>query len=150
MAWCLLGGYAWLTVAGAVWLLAGYAPEGPAYDAVVHAVFLGFVLSMIMAHASVILPAVLRTPLPYHPVFYGPVVLLHASLVLRLVVGDLRGQPWALQLGGALNIVAVLAFFLLAMASAVRAAHRRPPRRTVPVAPPATPPAVEPSLETAS
>src|SRR5690554_4007844 len=121
MAWCLLGGYAWLTVAGAVWLLAGYAPEGPAYDAVVHAVFLGFVLSMIMAHASVILPAVLRTPLPYHPSFYLPVVLLHASLALRLAVGDLRGLPWALQLGGALNIVAVLLFLVLAITSAVRA-----------------------------
>jgi len=121
MAWCLLGGYAWLTVAGLVWLLLGRAHEGPAYDAVVHAVFLGFVLSMIMAHASVILPAVLRTPLPYHPSFYLPVVLLHASLALRLAVGDLRGLPWALQLGGALNIAAVLLFLVLAITSAVRA-----------------------------
>ncbi len=124
MAWCLIGGYVWLTVAGGIWLLAGYVPEGPAYDAVVHAVFLGFVLSMIMAHASVILPAVLRTPLPYHPAFYGPVVLLHASLALRVVGGDLKGQAWALQLGGALNIVAVLAFFAFAVTSAVVAARR--------------------------
>lgn len=120
MAWCLLGGYGWLAVAGLVWLLLGHTPEGPAYDAVVHAVFLGFVLSMIMAHASVILPAVLRTPLPYRPVFYVPVVLLHASLVLRIVVGDLRGEPWALQTGGALNIAAVLLFVVLAIGSAVR------------------------------
>ena len=44
-----------------------YTLLGPAYDAVVHAVFLGFTLSMIMAHAPVILPAVLRRPLPYRP-----------------------------------------------------------------------------------
>lgn len=124
MAWCLIGGYAWLAVAGTIWLLAGHVVEGPGYDAVVHAVFLGFVLSMIMAHASVILPAVLRTPLPYHPAFYGPVVLLHASLVLRLFVGDLKGQAWALQLGGALNIVAVLGFLGLAASSAVLASRR--------------------------
>lgn len=152
MAWCLLGGYAWLTVAGAVWLLAGHVPDGPAYDAVVHAVFLGFVLSMIMAHASVILPAVLRSPLPYHPAFYGPVVLLHGSLVLRLVVGDLRGQPWALQIGGVLNIAAVLAFFAIAMASAVRAARGRATRDTAAGVPlvPGTPSVTGPSLEAVS
>ena len=132
MAWCLAGGYVWLTVAGLVWLLLGHVPEGPAYDAVVHAVFLGFVLSMIMAHASVILPAVLRTPLPYRPVFYAPVVLLHASLALRLVVGDLRGQAWALQLGGALNIVAVLGFLVLAVGSAVLAARAARVARATP------------------
>ena len=123
MAWCLLGGYAWLTVAGLVWLVLGHVPAGPAYDAVVHAVFLGFVLSMVMAHASVILPAVLRTPLPYRPVFYGPVVLLHASLALRIVVGDVRGQVWALQTGGALNIAAVLLFVVLAVGSAILGAR---------------------------
>lgn len=124
MAWCLLGGYAWLTVAGLVWLLVGYVPSGPGYDAVVHAVFLGFVLSMIMAHASVILPAVLRVALPYRPAFYVPVALLHASLALRLVGGDLRGQSWALQLGGALNIAAVLLFVVLAVGSAMLATLR--------------------------
>lgn len=126
MAWCLLGGYVWLTVAGLIWLLAGNVTEGAAYDAVVHAVFLGFVLSMIMAHASVILPAVLRTPLPYHRAFYGPVIGLHASLALRLLVGDLKGQAWALELGGALNIVSVLLFFVFAATSGVVAARARP------------------------
>ena len=37
-------------------LLVGRAADGPAYDAVIHAVFLGFTISMIMAHAPVILP----------------------------------------------------------------------------------------------
>src|SRR5690606_29925327 len=94
---------------------------GPAYDAVVHAVFLGFTLSMIMAHAPVILPAVLGRPLPYRPVFYVPVVLLHASLALRVLVGDLDEQTWALQTGGVLNIVAVLTFVVLAAVSVATA-----------------------------
>src|SRR5690606_8032025 len=59
MAICLLAGYGWLVVAAGIWLVAGPVGAGPAYDAVLHAIFLGFVLSMIMAHAPVILPAVL-------------------------------------------------------------------------------------------
>lgn len=108
MAWCLLAGYAWLALAGAVWLVRGEVAEGPGYDAVTHAVFLGFTLSMILAHAPVILPAVLGRPLPYHPAMYGPVALLHASLALRVVVGDLDGHAWALELGGGLNVASVL------------------------------------------
>jgi hypothetical protein len=121
MAGCLLAGYCWLCVAGAVWLLGGPATEGARYDAVLHAVFLGFTLSMIMAHAPVILPAVLRRPLPYHPALIAPAVLLHASLALRLWVGDALGSHAAWVTGGVLNIVAVLAFLSVAVVVAVRA-----------------------------
>lgn len=110
MAFAMLGGYGWLAVAGLTWLLAGPVREGGAYDALVHAIFLGFTLSMIIAHAPVILPAVVRRPLPYHPAMYGPLALLHASLVLRLWVGDALGVSWAWQAGGVLGIVAVLGF----------------------------------------
>lgn len=126
MAVCLLAGYAWLLVPASTWLLIGQIPTGAGYDAVVHAVMLGFVLSMIMAHAPVILPAVLRRPLPYTPLMYGPAVLLHASLLLRLAVGDARGFHWALQAGGVLNIVAVLGFVAIAVNSALRATRRVP------------------------
>ena len=84
MAGCMLAGYFWLGVTGVTWLVHGPALSGRGYDVVIHAVFLGFTLSMIMAHAPVILPAVLRRPLPYHPGFWVPAVLLHLSLVLRL------------------------------------------------------------------
>ncbi len=120
MAVCLLAGYAWLAVPGLAWLLVGPVHSGGGYDAIVHAVMLGFVLSMIMAHAPVILPAVLRRPLPYTPVMYGPVVLLHASLLLRVAVGDVRDLSWAVQAGGVLNIVAVLAFAAVAVHAAAR------------------------------
>jgi hypothetical protein len=130
MAACLLAGYAWLAVAGAIWLLLGPQYSGGGYDAVTHAVFLGFVMLMIMAHAPVILPAVIRRPLPYHPVMYVPAALLVASLLLRIVVGDLRGEVWAWQWGGVLNIVAVLLFVVLAVGSVVfgaRGTARRTP-----------------------
>ncbi len=127
MAASMLAGYAWLAVAGAVWLLGGPAVEGVRYDAVVHAVFLGFTIAMIMAHAPVILPAVLRRPMPYHPVLAAVAVLLHASLVLRLWVGDALGHPGAWQLGGALNITALLGFAVTVVWLLV-APRRRPTR----------------------
>jgi hypothetical protein len=120
MASAMLGGYAWLGVAGAVWLVRGPVLSGPAYDAVLHCVFLGFVLSMVMAHAPVILPAVLRRPLPYRPVMYAPLALLHATLLLRVLVGDARGVDAAVQVGGVGNVVALLAFVVVAVGSAVR------------------------------
>ncbi|MFD8307132.1 hypothetical protein ACFV29_33050 [Streptomyces sp. NPDC059690] len=121
---CLLAGYAWLGLAGARWLLSGPVTEGTRYDAVVHAVFLGFVMSMIMAHAPVILPAVLRRPLPYHPALAVAAWLLHLSLALRVVVGDLRDVRGVWQLGGVLNIVAVLLFVVSAATASVTATRR--------------------------
>jgi len=108
MAACMLAGYGWLVVAGAVWLL-GPAEDG-GYDAVTHAVFLGFTISMIMAHAPVILPAVVRRPLPYRPVMWVPVALLHAGLVIRLWLGDALDVRGAWQIGGVLGVVALLVF----------------------------------------
>lgn len=132
MAVCLLAGYAWLAVAGGTWLLVGAALDGPAYDAVVHAVFLGFVISMVMAHAPVILPAVLRRPLPYRPAMYGPALLLHASLLLRVLVGDAHGVPWGWRIGGALNVAAVVAFLVVAVWSTAVGARAVGPTAGVP------------------
>ncbi|MFD6326845.1 hypothetical protein ACFWOL_29220, partial [Streptomyces sp. NPDC058442] len=127
---CLLAGYAWLGLAGALWLLDGPIADGPRYDALVHCVFLGFVISMIMAHAPVILPAVLRRPLPYRPVLAVPAWLLHLSLALRVLLGDLRDSTSVWRVGGVLNIVAVLLFVGTAAALSLTAgaAPRTEPR----------------------
>jgi hypothetical protein len=110
MAITLLGGYAWLGAAGILALTFAAATPGVLYDATLHAVFVGFVLSMVFAHAPVIFPAVLGIPLTYHPRFYIHVGVLHVSLVLR-IVGDLvdvlgRWRVW----GGLLNAVTLLLF----------------------------------------
>ena len=121
---CLLAGYAWLAAAALVWLLASPVLEGAAYDAVVHAVFLGFTLSMIMAHAPVILPAVLRVRLPYRSALWAPAALLHGSLLLRVAVGDVRQWELARQVGGALNVGAVLLLVAVLVGSATTAGRR--------------------------
>lgn len=148
IAGCLLAGYAWLALAGGLWATNGQL-VGRGYDAVLHAVFLGFIISMIMAHAPVIMPAVLRRPLPYRPAFVAPAVALHASLLLRLAVGDARDLEWAVQAGGVVNILAVLAFVVLAVVSVARGApppSQRRPRdpAAAPVARPGPPPADSP------
>lgn len=121
-AWSMLAGYAWLALAGGLWLVSSPIQTGPVYDAAIHAVFLGFTMSMIMAHAPMIMPAVLRIALPYVPVMYAPLALLHVSLLIRLLGGDAYGLEWALTFGGILNVAAVIMFMLTAVGTAVWAA----------------------------
>jgi hypothetical protein len=121
----LVAGYAWLAVAGLLWAGAGATVDGPRYDATLHAVFLGFTISMIFVHAPVILPAVLRRRLPFHPVLYAPLAVLHVSLLARIVAGDAAGIAAVWRWAGVANIAAVLGFAACAIALSVRAASRR-------------------------
>lgn len=110
MALCLLAGYVWLGMGGFMWV--GFAPEfraGPLYDAMLHTIFLGFVFSMIFAHASIILPSITGMAMPFQAAFYGHWVLLHLSLMLR-VGGDLTQWRPGIQWGGLLNVLALLVF----------------------------------------
>ncbi len=112
MAICLLSGHLWLGIGGVLWLLFGNVfAAGPYYDAMLHAIFLGFVFSMIFGHAPIILPSVLGVGLPFRRAFYCHWALLHASLAIR-VGSDLAlwlpGQRWG-GLGNALAIVLFLA-----------------------------------------
>jgi len=110
IATALLSGYAWLGVAGVLAMRWDGATAGPSYDAMLHAVFVGFVFSMIFGHAPIIVPAVLGRAVGYRPRFYVHLAVLHASLVLR-IVGDLA--PWApgRQWGGLVNALAIVIFF---------------------------------------
>jgi hypothetical protein len=109
IAWCLAPGFLWLALSGLLTIL--FAPQyaGPLYDAMLHAVFLGFVISMIFGHAPLIFPAVLGMPISFHPVFYVQLVLLHLSLLLR-IAADLGGWVAGRMWGGLLNEVALLLF----------------------------------------
>ena len=123
----LLSGYGWLAVAAVLWLTA--APSfagGLRYDAALHALFLGFVLSMVFGHAPTILPAVTGVRLPFTRLFYLHLVLLHAGLVLR-VAGDLAGEADLRRGGAELNVLAVL-LFLIVTAGAAISARARPVR----------------------
>ncbi len=122
---CLLAGYGWLATAGALWIVTGLSTGGYLYDAALHALFLGFVMSMVFGHAPVILPALLRVRLPYRPVLYAPLALLHVAVAAR-VIGDLTAIGPVRTLGGVLSELALLLFAGCAIAVArSRAGHDR-------------------------
>jgi hypothetical protein len=114
MAAALLLGYVWLAVAGAAWIAT--AAGWPTRDLALHALGLGFVFSMMMAHAPVILPALTRIKVLFGWHFYLPLALLHGSLALR-VAGPLDLQ--FLGVGASGNAIAIAAFLLTLLASAV-------------------------------
>jgi hypothetical protein len=115
---CLLAGYAWLTVGGALGMCYGAVYAGFSYDALLHAVLLGFVFSMVFGHAPIIFPALTGRAIAFHPAAYSYVILLHLSLALREVgdwTGWLPGRMW----GGLLNVTAVLLFLGIMIYSVV-------------------------------
>ncbi|MGO0575946.1 hypothetical protein [Ornithinimicrobium panacihumi] len=130
----LLLGYAWLLVA-AIGMIGMGRPTGGTYDIVVHATFLGFAMSMILAHAPVILPAVLRVRLPYSPWMYLALLVLHLTLTVRVLAVALgRLDVWSGALYG--NVAAILVFLLTSITAAVVAATRRR-RHPIPATAPA-------------
>lgn len=120
MAVSLLVGYAWLGIAGLLWLLLGLQPGGQGYDTAVHAVFLGFVMSMIFGHAIIVVPVFTSLSFPYHTVMWLPLVFLHGSLVFR-AYGDLALSFEIKDWGGMLNAVALGLFAAVALGTVLRA-----------------------------
>lgn len=116
IAWCLALGFLWLGVGGALGVILGAQFAGPWYDALLHAVFVGFVISMIFGHAPIIFPAVLGVPINFLPANYLHLGLLHFSLALR-VYADLAGNIPLRMWGGLLNEVAILLFLAMTIIS---------------------------------
>jgi hypothetical protein len=115
MALALIGGYVWLAVGGLGWSLTALGI--PVRDTALHALGLGFIFSMMMAHAPVILPAVARVKVDFGFMFYLPLAALHASLLLRLAGGmfdaGLRGT------GALLNAASIALFVATLVGSAI-------------------------------
>ncbi len=124
IAICLLSGYVWLGLSGVAAMVYGGVPAGPQYDVIVHAFFLGFVFAMIFAHAPIIFPAVLGARMTYRPWLYAHVLLLQATLLVRLV-GDAAGWGAVRQIGGLLNAL-VLVLFLVNTVTALGSLPERP------------------------
>ena len=116
IAWCLYLGFIWLGISGGLSLFFGAQVVGPYYDATIHAVFVGFVISMIFGHAPIIFPAILGIPITYNRGFYVQLILLHLSLLIR-IGGDLTNNLVIRQWGGLLNEVALLIFLGMTIVS---------------------------------
>jgi len=105
-AHALLAGYAWLAAGGIGWI--ALAAGLPVRDAALHAVALGFVMSMIFGHAPLVIPAVAGLRMRYTPAFYAPLALLHLSLAARFAADFLL--PGARAATGWLNAAALVSF----------------------------------------
>ena len=118
----LLAGYAWLALAGLawIWFALGHAP---ARDLALHGVALGFVFSMILGHAPIVLPAVTRLRMRFHNGFYAPLVLLHASLAARVIAGS-EHPAWR-GIAALGNALAIALFALLVVAMLLRGRNER-------------------------
>ena len=121
MASAMLAGYAWLAVTG-LFLLLSPAIDFD-YDLVLHAVFIGFVLSMVFGHALIIFPAITGVALTYSPALYAALGLLHGAVALR-VAGDLTEASGLRVASGLLTVAALLAFVLTLVVAARRARRR--------------------------
>ncbi len=143
IAVCLLIGYFWLGLGGILtmiyagiipiwhghsWMRAALEP-GFAYDAVLHAVFLGFVFGMIFGHAPIIFPAVLGVRMQFSRRFYLHLLLLEGSVAWR--VGCDLGGVWSMrEWAGLINALAILLFFFNTIL-AIRLPSRQPTRAIV-------------------
>lgn len=122
----LLSGYGMLALSAALGVLGAYAPGHPWRDAAVHALLLGFVFAMVVGHAPVIFPAVMKVRIPYHPAFYAPLLLLQASLLLRMAGSLLSQTSWrdAGAMGNAAALALLVATLLVRVAAGQRGATR--------------------------
>ena len=116
---CMLAGYGWLLLSALLFLGMALEWDGISRDAALHAIFLGFVFSMVIGHALIIFPAVTRLKIPYSPAFYFPLLLLQLSLLLR-IVGGLGGNADFLIQGSILNAVTLALFILTLVWSILR------------------------------
>jgi hypothetical protein len=119
IAACLLTGYIWLGFAGLMAMWKGAVYGGFDYSLILHAFLLGFVFSMIFGHMPIILPALTGLKLEYSPLFYGHLMLLHITLVIRST-GNLIQSVSIGQWGGLFNVLTVLLFMGVTMFTLLR------------------------------
>ncbi len=112
----LLTSYFWLLVAAVAFL---FPMRGGWYDVALHSVFMGFVFSMVFGHAPIIFPALLGLSLSFHPLLYLPLLMLHASVALRVVGGVADVWIWR-ALGGLGNGLALLFYALIMLGLRVK------------------------------
>jgi len=123
MAAAILCGHSWLGVAGLLAL--GVALTGNGLDALIHSVTIGFVMSMIMGHALIILPAVADVRIGYTPWMFAPLAALQLAVAWR-ILADWFYLDWRWT-SGLMTVAALTGFAALAIAVMVQRRRRAAP-----------------------
>jgi hypothetical protein len=122
----LIVGYVWLLITPVLLIVQDRFVFG--YDAVLHSFFIGFIFSMIFSHAVIILSAVTKLTVKlYHPFLYVWFGLLQVSLIIR-IVADLFEDVLCRKIGGMVNGLSILLFFVsivLIMANELKKRNNR-------------------------
>lgn len=106
----LLTGYVWLIISALFFAYGSFA--GLLYDPALHSFFLGFVFSMIFAHAPIILPGVLKLQINlFSKSLYIWFFMLQISLLSR-IAGSLLVIPDIKVWAGLFNGITILGFLL--------------------------------------
>ncbi len=108
----LICGYGWLIVAAASLVLLPPGETVYGHDAAIHAIAVGFILSMVFAHAPIILPAVTGASVRYVPVLYLPAALLQVAIGLRIAFDAMEATD-KLHCPAWLTIAAIVAYVAL-------------------------------------
>ncbi|MBL7849838.1 MAG: hypothetical protein JNN04_02970 [Cyclobacteriaceae bacterium] len=121
----LLCGYVTLMLEGFFLLFLGDMPY--AYDMLLHNFFLGFVFCMIFAHGPIILPGVLGLSVkPYSTVLYVPLLILLASLLVRLLADAMLLPVDYRAVSGWFSMGGILLYFLSLAVTTIIALKRAP------------------------
>lgn len=124
LGWHLAFAYLWLLI-GLVILAVG-GETYPLYDAGTHSLAIGFVFTMIMAHAPVIAPVLLKRNVQETKLSYWPLVLLTLSTAMRVAGNVLSGMGVQLPgLSGLSGVAALLAIilFIVMIVRALKPGH---------------------------
>lgn len=103
----MLCGHGWLLVAGLA-VLGGTWLDNP-YDLTIHAICLGFALSMVFGHVLIILPAITGVRLSYSRWLYFPLAMLQLAVLLRATADSFGFTPGRME-SGYLTLAALLTF----------------------------------------
>jgi hypothetical protein len=73
---------------------------------------LGFTMTMVIAHASIIVPAIIRRPMPFSTLMWIPLVALQSGLAIG-AIGTVRGSEVIGQAGSVIEILSLLALIIV-------------------------------------
>lgn len=120
----MLCGYGWMGGAGILLLLSAAPAFDLPYDVAIHALLIGFALSMVFGHALIILPAIMRRRIAYSAALYAPLLLLQAGTAMR-VGGGLLGHEAVRLWSGPVVLLAIAGLAIVVVQGARRAGRAR-------------------------
>lgn len=118
MGTCMMSAYGWGLIAACIWVFAPMSGNGYWTDFALHALAIGFIVTMVIAHVCMIVPSIIHRPLPFHPVLWAAWTVLQLGLALRCM-GTVRNMTMLWKIGDAFSVLGMLMMMLSVVLLAV-------------------------------